>query len=234
MSRRNGGSVSDVAVPEPDLPPSGAIEPGDHVQRRRLAAAAGTEQRHELALRDVGRWHPPPSSREALLVARRAAMPGRLAQARSPVFRRGNRQCRRSGRTGHQAERDQHDRIETAASVGAKPNSRNPRIATVNGRSPGRAMNSDRFTSSKLCTKAKIMPASVPAISGNVTWRSTAKGVAPRLAAAELQVAGHRGQADRDGAHGERQAITTWPTAAPEADQARGRSATGTAAARSR
>ena len=159
------------------------MKSGDHVQRRGLAAAARAEQRDELALchGEIDRIH---RGQRAEAFGQRGKLQRRLSHCRFPD--RGNRRCRRSGRTARPAPAGSAStRWRPRPASGAKPNSRKPRIATVSGRSPGRAMNSDRFTSSKLCTKAKIMPANTPgAASGSVTWRSTANGVAPRLDAA--------------------------------------------------
>ena len=58
----------------------------------------------------------------------------------------------------------------TAASVGAKPNSRKPRIFTVMGISPGRARKIDRFTSVNEWMNANTAPATTPVLmSGSTT-----------------------------------------------------------------
>ena len=96
---------------------------------------------------------------------------------------------------------------DTAASVGAKPNSRKPRIFTVIGISPGRARNSDRLTSVNEWTKANTAPATMPLlISGNTTCQQRAPARGAEARGGELEVRRQRVQADRDGAHRERQA----------------------------
>ena len=54
MLRLCGGTLLTHLIVEADLPRGRLDQPGDHPQRRRLAAAGGTEQRHELAVGDVG------------------------------------------------------------------------------------------------------------------------------------------------------------------------------------
>jgi len=52
MSRRRGAS-SVTSAPSIEILPLGhVLEPGDHPQQRRLAAAGGPDQHHELAVAD--------------------------------------------------------------------------------------------------------------------------------------------------------------------------------------
>ena len=54
LTLRLFGGVSDTSLPSSkDSSRAGALEAGDHAQRRGLAAAARAEQREELAGRDV-------------------------------------------------------------------------------------------------------------------------------------------------------------------------------------
>ena len=55
MSRSGGATVGDVALADPHRPRRHLLEPGDHPQQRRLAAARGPDQHHELARRDLQR-----------------------------------------------------------------------------------------------------------------------------------------------------------------------------------
>src|SRR6266508_343057 len=91
---------------------------------------------------------------------------------------------------------------DTAANVGAKPNSRKPRILTVIGTSPGRARKIDRFTSVNEWMNANTAPATTPLlISGNTMCRSASQRLARRL-----DVGRQRLQADADRAHRKRHA----------------------------
>ena len=45
--------VVDDRVADDDLAAADRLEPGDHAQRRRLGAARGSDEHHELAVRDV-------------------------------------------------------------------------------------------------------------------------------------------------------------------------------------
>ena len=53
MSRSLGGDVVDHALADLDRAARDVLEPGDHAQRRRLAAARGPDQHDELAVFDV-------------------------------------------------------------------------------------------------------------------------------------------------------------------------------------
>ena len=53
--RRHGGRWVMSSPPSAMLPPLGSTKPGDHAQRRRLAAAGRAEQDEELAILDVQR-----------------------------------------------------------------------------------------------------------------------------------------------------------------------------------
>ncbi len=52
MRRRAGGTLGDVAAADSDPAGGDGLEPGDHPQQRRLAAAGGAEQGAELARLD--------------------------------------------------------------------------------------------------------------------------------------------------------------------------------------
>ena len=102
---------------------------------------------------------------------------------------------------------------DTAASVGAKPNSRKPRIFTVIGTSPGRARKSDRLTSVNEWTKANTAPAMMPLlISGNTTCHSVRQREAPRLAAASSTFGGSVCRLIATVRTAKGRQITTWPT----------------------
>jgi hypothetical protein len=53
MSRSRGGEVVDHLVADPQLALGDVLEPGDHPQRGRLAAARWADEDHELAVLDV-------------------------------------------------------------------------------------------------------------------------------------------------------------------------------------
>ena len=53
MSRSLGGIVRDVAVADEDGALVDLLEPGEHPQRGRLAAARRADEDHELAVLDV-------------------------------------------------------------------------------------------------------------------------------------------------------------------------------------
>ena len=81
--------------------------------------------------------------------------------------------------------------IDSAARVGAKPNSRNERIATVTGRSPGlgdeqRQVHVGEAVNERECHAGEYTPG---ISSGMVTWRQTDSGGAPRLAGRGFDVA---------------------------------------------
>ncbi len=48
-----GGNALDVLAANEDRPFAWLLEAGDHAQRRRLAAAAGADERKELAIADL-------------------------------------------------------------------------------------------------------------------------------------------------------------------------------------
>ena len=52
-SRSRGADVVDAPVADADRPRRDLLEPGDHAQRGRLAAARGADEHHELAVTDV-------------------------------------------------------------------------------------------------------------------------------------------------------------------------------------
>ena len=52
MSRCGGAPEGDVLAVQQDAARGGQLEPGDHPERRRLAAARGAEQAEELAIAD--------------------------------------------------------------------------------------------------------------------------------------------------------------------------------------
>ena len=55
MSRSFGCEVGDLLLADRDLAGGDLLEPGDHPQDRRLAAARGADEHHELAVADLQR-----------------------------------------------------------------------------------------------------------------------------------------------------------------------------------
>ena len=55
MSRLRGREVGDVALADEDLAVGDVLEPGDHPQQRRLAAARRADEDEELAVGDLER-----------------------------------------------------------------------------------------------------------------------------------------------------------------------------------
>ena len=161
--------VGDVAAADRDRPRGHLLEPGDHAQERRLAAARGPDEHHELAVCDLERRRrrrrrtPPQNS----FVSRSTRI---SAITRPPGLRRRRRPCgspgasssttmsasapgRREPRSGRRAIRAGTAVAAPTASARGTPSACSLRTASIKARAlPARTPSSRRATPSRTST----------------------------------------------------------------------------------
>ena len=185
------------------------VEPRDHLQRGRLAAAARADQREELALarsrgRPAHRGDVAEAALERRRAARRARSRGSLTSSPPPASRRAPAAPRTLGHAPPRAPRErgrghhhEHaDRVDLRRHVQPDQCRAGARAASA---ASGPPRNSDVTTLSSE-NENTSRPATITAgrISGSVTRRKARHGVAPRSAAACLERRRQRREARLD------------------------------------